>query len=95
MPQMAAFDSLEYVQDLEATGVPRKQAETQAKALRKILYERLVTREYLDLKMRELDVRFSELEAKMRELEYSLIIKLGSMIIGSVAVIAALLNILK
>ena len=81
MPQMAAFDSLEYVQDLEAAGVPRKQAETQAKALRKIVDERLVTREYLDL--------------KMRELEYSLIIKLGSMIIGSVAVIAALFNILK
>lgn len=81
MPQMAAFNSLEYVQDLEAAGVPRKQAETQAKALRKILDERLVTREYLDL--------------KMRGLEYALIIKLGSMIIGSVAVIAVLLTILK
>ena len=95
MSQTAAFDSLEYVQDLEAAGVPRKQAEAQAKALRKIVDERLVTRDYLDLKMREVDVRFGELEAKMRELEYSLIIKLRSMIIGSVAVIAALLKIMR
>ena len=83
------------VQDLEAAGVPRKQAEAQAKALRKIVDERLVTRDYLDLKMREVDVRFGELEAKMRELESSLIIKLRSMIIGSVAVIAALLKIMR
>ncbi len=81
MTQMSAFDSLEDVQSLEAAGVPRQQAEAQAKALRKIDDERLVTREYFDF--------------KMRELEYSLVIKIGSMIIGSVAVIAALRKILK
>lgn len=53
MAQMSAFDSLEDVQSLETAGVPRQQAEAQAKALRKIVDERLVSREYFDFKMRD------------------------------------------
>ena len=78
MSQALIFDSLSYVK--------------KAEALREIITEKLVTKEYFDMKIHELD---ANLAAPMRELQYSLIIKLGSMIIGSVAVIAALLKIMR
>ena len=45
--------------------------------------------------MQNVDVCLSELEAKMRKLTYLLAIKLGSIRVGPVAVIAMLLTILK
>ncbi len=92
MSQALIFDSLSYVKKMESAGFTRQQAEVQAEALREIITEKLVTKEYFDMKIHELDVN---LAASMRELQYSLIIKLGSMIIGSVAVIAALLKIMR
>ena len=57
------FDSLGYFDKLKAAGFSEEQARVQADALREMADERLVTRNYLDM--------------RMRELEYSLTIKLG------------------
>ena len=81
MAQSSIFDSLIYARKMEAAGFTRQQAEAQADALREIVNERLATRDIFEM--------------RIRELEYSLIIKLGSMIVGAVAVIAALLTIMK
>ena len=81
MAQSSIFDSLIYARKMEAAGFTRQQAEAQADAPRVIVNERLVTRDIFEM--------------RIRELEYSLIIKLGSMIVGAVAVIAALLTIMK
>ena len=70
------FDSLGYAKKLEAAGFTREQAEVQANALREVIDERLVTRDYLD--------------TRLKELEYRLTIRLGAMLAASIAMVAAL-----
>ncbi|RLA45911.1 MAG: hypothetical protein DRQ97_08790 [Gammaproteobacteria bacterium] len=71
-----AFDPLEYTHELEASGVPRKQAEVHAKAMTATFlhnFDALVTRDYLDTRFTEfetrveanMDKRFVEIETKM------------------------------
>ena len=71
-----AFDPLEYTHELEATGVPREQAEVHAKAMTATFlhnFEALVTRDYLDSRFGEfearvesnMDKRFSQMESRM------------------------------
>ncbi len=60
-----AFDPLEYTRQLEASGVPREQAEVHAKAMTALFlhnFDALVTRDYLDSRLGEHEAR---LEAKM------------------------------
>jgi len=74
------FDSLGYAKKLEAAGFTREQAEVQANALREVIDERLVTRDYLD--------------TRLKELEYRLTIRLGAMLAASIAIVAALVKLL-
>ena len=71
-----AFDPLGYTHDLEATGVPREQAEVHAKAMTAMFlhnFDALVTTDYLDTRFTEfetrieakLDKRFSAMEASV------------------------------
>ena len=60
-----AFDPLEFTHELEATGVPREQAEVHAKAMTAQFihnFDALVTRDYLDSRFSDFENR---LEAKM------------------------------
>lgn len=75
-----AFDTLGYAKRLEEAGFTRQQAEVQANALREVIDERLVTKDYLD--------------ARLRELEYKLVIRLGTMMAASVAIVATLVKLL-
>jgi len=50
--------------------------------MREVIDERLVTKEYLDAKLRELEYR----------LQYNLTIRLGGMLAASVAIVAALVR---
>ncbi len=74
------FDTLGYARRLEEAGFTRQQAEVQANALREVIDERLVTKDYLD--------------ARLRELEYKLVIRLGTMMAASVAIVATLVKLL-
>ena len=54
------FDSLEYTHELEASGVPREQAEVHAKAMTARFihnFDALVTRDYLDTRFTEFETR--------------------------------------
>ena len=55
-----AFDPLGYTHDLEATGVPREQAEVHAKAMTAMFlhnFDALVTTDYLDTRFTEFETR--------------------------------------
>jgi len=71
-----AFDPLGYTHDLEATGVPREQAEVHAKAMTATFlhnFDALVTTDYLDTRFTEfetrieanMDKRFNAMEASV------------------------------
>lgn len=71
-----AFDPLEYTHELEASGVPREQAEVHARAMTaNFLHnvDALVTRDYLDTRFTEfetrveanMDRRFSEMQSSV------------------------------
>jgi len=55
-----AFDPLEYTHALEASGVPREQAEVHAKAITAMFihnFDALVTKDYLDTRFNEFETR--------------------------------------
>ncbi|MEW6418620.1 MAG: DUF1640 domain-containing protein [Nitrospirota bacterium] len=54
MGQAIPFDTHEYVKKLKAAGVPENQAEVHAEAIAKLVDERLVTKQYLDMRLAEL-----------------------------------------
>ncbi|MEK6764977.1 MAG: DUF1640 domain-containing protein [Planctomycetota bacterium] len=74
------FDTHENVKKLKAAGFTEEQAETQTNIIAQLVEEQLVTRQYLD--------------ERLKELEYRLIIRLGSMIVIAVGVVATLVKIL-
>ena len=65
-----SFDSLRYARSLEEAGVPKQQADVMAKAL-SVFADNLVTREYLDFRLGELeariDARFAAQETRIEE----------------------------
>ena len=66
-----AFDPLEYTHQLEASGVPRAQAEVHAKAMTAMFlhnFEALVTRDYLDARFNAFETRVeANLEKRLAE----------------------------
>jgi hypothetical protein len=82
------FDTHKFISTIKASGLPENQAEAIAEAFRAAHLEaELATK--TDLRALEL-----ALKADVRELEYRLIIKLGAMMMASVAVVAALVKLL-
>ncbi|MFQ5685215.1 MAG: DUF1640 domain-containing protein [Candidatus Scalindua sp.] len=80
MHHAISFDTHENVKKLKAAGFTEEQAETQTNIIAQLVEEQLVTRQYLD--------------ERLRELEYRLIIRLGSMIVIAVGIVATLVKIL-
>ncbi len=80
-----AFDTLEYAKELEAAGFTAEQAEVQAKALARIVDERLATKQDIALLQRDI----KELEER---LTYRLTLRMGTMLAASVAAITALVK---
>ncbi|KAA1188927.1 hypothetical protein F0M18_17135 [Pseudohalioglobus sediminis] len=67
-----AFDPLEYTHQLEASGVPREQAEVHAKAMTAMFlhnFDALVTKDYLDSRFNEFETRIvGEMDRRFAEL---------------------------
>ena len=78
------FDTLGYFEKLKAAGVPESQAKVQTEALRDIVDNRLVTREYLDIRLNELESRVT----------VNIIKWVAGMLVAQAAVIAALVKLL-
>ncbi|PKM34706.1 MAG: DUF1640 domain-containing protein [Gammaproteobacteria bacterium HGW-Gammaproteobacteria-10] len=76
------FDTHEFIKRLKSVGFSEEQAEGFAAEHRRIIEDTLVTKEHLDM--------------RLREMEYRLIIKLGGMmmVVVAVAVVATLVKIL-
>jgi len=82
MPTIA-FDTLKYSKRLKEAGVPDKQAEAEAEALAEVLEVNLK-----DLATKE------DLRRDLRELEQRMVIKLGGMMMASIAIVATLVKLL-
>ena len=74
------FDTHAYIKKLKAVGFTEEQAEVQAETLAGLINDHLVTRQYFDLKLKELEMR--------------LILCLGGMMAASIAIVAALVKLL-
>jgi cell division protein ZapA (FtsZ GTPase activity inhibitor) len=83
------FDTLGYFEKLKAAGFSEEQAKIVANTTREVVDERLVTKEHLDARIRELDAKLRELEYR---LQYNLTIRLGAMMAASIAIVAALVR---
>lgn len=82
-----AFDTLAYANKLKQAGVPDRRAEVQAEAMAELVEERLATKRDLS----ELEERIAN---RMNELEYRLTVRLGSMLVVAVSILAALVKLL-
>ena len=82
-----AFDTLAYSKKLRLAGVPEAQAEVQAEAMAELVEERLATK-------REVKELGDRINYRLTELEYKLTVRLGSMMVVAVSLIAALVKLL-
>jgi hypothetical protein len=71
-----AFDPMECIQQLEASGIPRDQAEAVVKVYTGMFvhnFDALVTKDYLDARFSEFEsrvgLRFAETDGKLKDLE--------------------------
>ena len=80
MAHLVTFDTYESVKKLKAVGFSEQQAEAQTRIIADLLDEQLVTRQYLD--------------DRLKELEYRLVIRLGTMVVVGIGVVATLAKIL-
>ena len=82
-----AFDTHAFVKDLTRAGMPEEQAEVLARSQATLIDEKLVKKQ--DLK--ELGTRLCR---DMKELELRLTLRLGSMMVVAIGVVAALVKLL-
>ena len=78
------FDTLGHFDKLKAAGFSEQQARVQADALRELIDDKLATKQ--DIK---------DLRTEMKELEYRLTIRLGTMLAAGVALLAAMIVLVK
>ena len=82
-----AFDTHAFVKELTRVGMPEEQAEVLAQSQATLIDEKLATKQ--DWKELEMNLR-----REMKELELRLTIRLGSMMVVAVGVVAALVKLL-
>ncbi len=90
------FDTLQFVQTLTESGFDQKQAEGVAKALRNVQNEtEYVTKS--DIKELELTLKaeVQSIRTEMQAAEYRMTIKLGAMLVGSIALMAGILKLMQ
>ena len=98
MSDAIAFDTLAYAKKLKSVGFTEEQAEVQAEALAKIIDERLATKQDILALQREMKEMETSLRRDMKELElrlkHDLTLRLGAMMAASIAIVAALVQLL-
>lgn len=84
-----ATDILQYEHDLKAAGVPDNQAEIHANKFAQIIDDKLVTKEYLNNRLLQLE---TQLESTLTKLEGRLINKVGGIVLAGLTVLFMLLK---
>ena len=93
------FDTHAFVKELTQAGMPEEQAEVLARSQATLIDEKLATKQ--DLKELELRLKrdIQELKRDMQEMElrlkHDLTLRLGSMIVVAIGVVAALVKLLS
>ena len=88
------FDTLKFANQLKEAGVPGAQAEAEAKALSEVLevnLKDLATKEDLS---REIESLRKDMTHEMRALEQRMVIKLGTLMMIAIGVVATLVKLL-
>lgn len=75
-----AFDTHAYIKKLTSVGFTEEQAEVQATAISELITDHMVTK--------------GDLERGLKELEYRLTIRLGSMLVVAIGIVATLVKVL-
>ena len=91
MASSIAFDTHAFVKELTEAGMPEAQAEVLANSQAKLIDEKLATKQ--DLKDLEERLRRDMKELELR-LKHDLTVRLGSMMVIAVGVVAALVKLL-
>ena len=78
------FDTHAFVKELTQAGMPEAQAEVLARTHATLIDEKLVTKQDLKRELRELELR----------LMYTLTLRIGSMMVVAIGVVAALVKLL-
>ena len=91
MASSIAFDTHAFVKELTEAGMPEAQAEVLANSQAKLIDEKLATKQ--DLKDLEERLRRDMKELELR-LKHALTVRLGSMMVIAVGVVAALVKLL-
>ena len=86
-----AFDTHAFVKDLTRAGMPEEQAEVLARSQATLIDEKLATKQ--DLKELELRLTLAT-KQDLKELELRLTLRLGSMMVVAIGVVAALVKLL-
>jgi hypothetical protein len=89
-----AFDTLRYSQRLQQVGVSREQAEAHAELARDMVIADLATKGDIAIVRSDLDRLAKELRMEMTLLEQRIVIKLGAIVAGAVAIIVAVQKLL-
>ena len=93
------FDTLGYFEKLKAAGFSEHQAKAQVEVIREVIEDKVATKR--DLKELEAATKrdLKELEAalrqEMKELELRLITRFGAMLAAAVAILAALMALMR
>ena len=86
------FDTHAFVKELTQAGMPEEQAEVLARSQATLIDEKLATKQ--DLKELELRLKRDIQEMELR-LKHDLTLRLGSMIVVAIGVVAALVKLLS
>ncbi len=81
------FDTHAFVKELTQAGMPEAQAEVLARTQATLIDEKLATKQ-------DLEALESRLKRDMREMELRLTLRLGSMMVVAIGVVAALVKLL-
>lgn len=92
--RLAMFDTWEFAKRLRAADFTEKQAETLAAAVSEIIEARLATKDDIAVLQNEIGKLQRDLRETELRLKYDLTLRLGGMLAGAVAVVAALVKLL-
>jgi hypothetical protein len=90
----AIFDTHAFVKRLTAAGMPEQQAEILAEESTRLLGEQVATKQDVALLRGDLDLLRADMTAMEQRIKDQLTIRLGLMMAGGIAIVAALVKLL-